>query len=684
MTDTSKFLPPAGLAGYALVWWGVVTGRVVAGVVLAVACEAHRLVGSRWGIDDRQASDAWTLSLLLVAGSFVRGALSEGVGHALYFTIGWLPVTLAPMMLVALYGTRREIPLRVFLDVLVRRVRRRGAEASPAPAAPTAIHIEFGYLGIVALAAGAASPSAAGDGAAALYYPGGCVAVLWALLVATPRARAHPVLLVSVVAAVALVGYAGHIGLHALQLDIEQRIGIALGGDVESGRDWAATAIGSVGRLKLSNAIEWRMSVPEGAPPRYLRRTTYNVYHNGTWFNVRRGGLRPVERVAATDRWVLAQPAPAVLARNAQLRGLVSAETVDLPLPVTPLSITGLPAVGIDRSDLGVVRAHGLKGAVDFTVSFAADLPGDPAPNSDDVVVPAGDASRLAAVLARLGLSAADPATSVRDRLAGFFAKNFSYSTYLPAPEGRGALASFLEKTRTGHCEYFATATVLLLRQAGVPARYATGYAVDEYHPARHEFVLRGLHAHAWAQAWIDGRWSIVDTTPATWIDADRDSLSLLQPLQDWLQGVAYDWQRWQGSESGRRIVQLLAWVTLGALAAFLWFRVFRGGRRHQGARSVAMSASHPGLDSEWFSLEPALGERVGARSADTTPRVWWKRARSEFPGEVARLVDRILELHYRLRFDPRGLTAAERDDLRLGVRECKAFLAQSQARVGD
>jgi transglutaminase-like putative cysteine protease len=41
-------------------------------------------------------------------------------------------------------------------------------------------------------------------------------------------------------------------------------------------------------------------------------------------------------------------------------------------------------------------------------------------------------------------------------------------------------LARFLLRTRSGHCEYFATATVLLLRQLGIPARYAVGYAVHE------------------------------------------------------------------------------------------------------------------------------------------------------------------------------------------------------------
>ena len=38
-------------------------------------------------------------------------------------------------------------------------------------------------------------------------------------------------------------------------------------------------------------------------------------------------------------------------------------------------------------------------------------------------------------------------------------------------------MTRFLCEHRTGHCEYFATATTLLLRAAKIPARYAVGYA---------------------------------------------------------------------------------------------------------------------------------------------------------------------------------------------------------------
>src|SRR5208283_1108864 len=88
-----------------------------------------------------------------------------------------------------------------------------------------------------------------------------------------------------------------------------------------------------------------------------------------------------------------------------------------------------------------------------------------------------------------------------------YFATGFNYSLRAPHHRDRtnhlSWLGYFLKTTHTGHCQYFATATVLLLRQAGMRARYVTGYAVPE--SARHgdTYLVRGRHAHAWALAWL-------------------------------------------------------------------------------------------------------------------------------------------------------------------------------------
>lgn len=84
-------------------------------------------------------------------------------------------------------------------------------------------------------------------------------------------------------------------------------------------------------------------------------------------------------------------------------------------------------------------------------------------------------------------------------------------------PETGGVLKAFLfsrPEERKGHCQYFATSAVLLLRRAGHIARCVVGFASNEIEDRT--AVFRGLHAHAWVEVVnSQGRWQRVDPTPA-------------------------------------------------------------------------------------------------------------------------------------------------------------------------
>jgi hypothetical protein len=88
--------------------------------------------------------------------------------------------------------------------------------------------------------------------------------------------------------------------------------------------------------------------------------------------------------------------------------------------------------------------------------------------------------------------------------------------TPTPSPAGVDPITHFLRTGHAAHCEYFASATVLLLRSAGVPARYVTGYVADEYNDETLVWLARNRDAHAWAEAYDDGtrQWFPVESTP--------------------------------------------------------------------------------------------------------------------------------------------------------------------------
>ena len=69
----------------------------------------------------------------------------------------------------------------------------------------------------------------------------------------------------------------------------------------------------------------------------------------------------------------------------------------------------------------------------------------------------------------------------------------------------RDPVDGFLFDTRRGFCEHYASAFVVLLRAAGIPARVVTGYQGGELNPRGNYLIVRQSDAHAWAEA-IDRR----------------------------------------------------------------------------------------------------------------------------------------------------------------------------------
>lgn len=73
----------------------------------------------------------------------------------------------------------------------------------------------------------------------------------------------------------------------------------------------------------------------------------------------------------------------------------------------------------------------------------------------------------------------------------------------------------FLEESDSGYCVHFATSAAVLLKAAGIPARYATGYMV-QVEEGKTVAVLES-DAHAWVEFWLPGfGWTVLEATPAS------------------------------------------------------------------------------------------------------------------------------------------------------------------------
>jgi LPXTG-motif cell wall-anchored protein len=385
-----------------------------------------------------------------------------------------------------------------------------------------------------------------------------------------------------------------------------------------------------------------------------LREASFDRYFNGTWQNSMRA-FKPVTHDA--ERWIVrdGDAARALTIR----RSLPGGEGV-LALPAGAHAITKLPAATLEMLPTGTVRAVGTPYFVAMAVAYD-ERDEMERPAEADLSVPELLQASFDQVIASDRLDASTPAAKLA-AVQALFATKFAYSLDLSDPKDAGkgrTIVDFLLRDRKGHCEYFATATTLLLRRLGIPARYTVGYSVQDWSELEHAFVVRNRHAHAWTMAYLGGRWVEVDTTPASWATSEaEEARSVFGPVMDafsWLWDRAVDF--WIEHTAGE-ITMALAAIGAGIAAAAGVFILWRRRRK----RSTEPRGPTDKLGRAWRTLEARLAKLGAARRRDETPLAWARRihaAGSEpWRAELLELARR----YYRARFDPMADPAAAQE----------------------
>ncbi|MEM7465828.1 MAG: DUF3488 and transglutaminase-like domain-containing protein, partial [Pseudomonadota bacterium] len=171
-----------------------------------------------------------------------------------------------------------------------------------------------------------------------------------------------------------------------------------------------------------------------------------------------------------------------------------------------------------------------------------------------------------AKLMAKKWLNESNSQIAVIDKALRFFnEQDFIYSL-TPKPLSADSIDSFLFETREGFCEYYASAFVVLMRAAGIPARVVTGYQGGENNALSDFMLIRQRDAHAWAEVYFADRgWVRMDPTSAvaperlslglTQIFPSRRPLSMLDPdnpvaftwnrVRDIWEAVNFNWSRW-------------------------------------------------------------------------------------------------------------------------------------------
>ncbi|MBA4149892.1 MAG: transglutaminase domain-containing protein [Verrucomicrobia bacterium] len=676
---------PPFLMGIALLFWGMQTGFLVFAAVMAVLLETSQFIKSRWEFSEKEYHRIFDLCGLLLLGAGGIASTSEDIRVPVLGLAQWLPFIFLPIIAAQAYGSRNKLTMRT-LSWFLRRRKVGLAEKE--------LNISYIYLGLCLLSAGAVSPGRSGEGifgpfGTRTFYFAVATILIWALFSMRTR-RVHGSVWVILIGCAAFFGYFGQIGLHELQKHLEATVTNWIGQFArrEANLLESQTALGRIGQVKLSGRIVLRLEPQDGSsPPSLLRELSYDTYGNTVWRATRQevGDLS----IETNDVWRLHPDVPSK--SSVRISGYLHKGQGLLALPSGTVELRDLAVGSVKTNVLGMTKVEDGAKFIRFLAKSTPTLSNDSPPIPEDrEQIPEKEEAVLAQIAEELGLNV--PGKTLDEKLRiihAYFQNNFSYSTYITAkhvdPEKKKtALAMFLTETRSGHCEYFATAAVMLARQAGIPARYATGFAVQETSGKGGMYVVRERHAHAWTLVYregdgeLPGLWEDFDTTPASWDEIEAQKASFWQPVSDLWARMTYEFSKWRYSKTNFR--QYAIWLLVPLVIFLVWRIFFSRKRKRIGAGSVANAENvWPGLDSELYEMEEELAGR-GLERMQSEPLTEWKERVQATECVPAEAFKTAVELHVRYRFDPHGLDATERELLRENVRNCLRRLSRKDA----
>jgi hypothetical protein len=680
----------------ALLFWGWQSGFLIVGAVMGVILELSRFLLFRWNLDDTDFSRIWGFCWLLngalalyvltnneagglngmIHGNTAVAAANSTVITATRF-LRWLPMTFFAFIVAQAFNVRESVPL-TGISLVLRWRRRKGGEIF----GDQYLNFSYPYFMVCVFSAGIHANNGSRS-----YFLGTAAMGLWALW--TVRSHRYRLFTwAAALTAVAAVGFVGIIGINQAQRALQnfnaQWMSKFFGHRTDPLQ--TVTSMGRIGELKLSARIVIRLQPAKvGHAPAYLREASYRNFHpaKATWYA---GGtpadFEGIQPEADNTTWNLLPGKKCAEAVNIACyldgwsRDLDAPEGL-LPLPSGCGLLENVPAfMVLKKNKNGALLAAG-RGLVIFDAHYGSGATLDTPPdigttNRFDLSVPTNEIPAVTAAIAELDLPAVANDAEKRRAVAKFFLDKFTYTLWQgfdkKATADSTPLTKFLTTSRSGHCEYFASATVLLLRQLGIPARYAVGYYVHETRGSG--YVVRDRDAHAWCLAWNKEKhcWEDFDTTPPSWVAIEEKRTYFgewFTDVQSWLK-FQYAKFRWRQAN----LQQYIFWTLIPVLVVLLYHIIFRRRGKLGTAKSKQRAVAEmvwPGSDSEFYRLEKRLAARGLPRLTGETLADWLERAVAE-PSlqDLRQPLRELLRLHYRHRFDPRGLDATQREELKL------------------
>ena len=634
--SNSNPIKPRYLGGLSALFWGWQCELIWFALPIAIILEARYYLNRRWALtktDFFRVADLTAIGLVAVVFFLF---LNRQEYHFITTLLAWLPILLFPLVAVLAYSTRPRMPL----DVLFHGLRRQREPVQQS------WDMDYVYLGACLLAAGLNKETS-------YYFP--VVVIIFACSLYQLRSPRFPMkTFVIGLVAILLSATVLHHGIRNTHLGIKKQTELWIAKWISQRTDprKTRTALGKVGQLKLSNSIAFRIKPSSGKPdfPPLLVEAAYNASSGTDWevFDPRFNTIEHKDDFTweFSDTVSYAHPESKIYLEFNRDRSLI-------PVPAELVELNELPATDISMSIYGAVQGIGLIPAPYYRVRYDNEPRLGDEPSPMDLVIPKEHRVALHQVT-----DEQMPAEKAIVFIREFFS-DFEYTLFQNnADITDDPLGYFLQTSKAGHCEYFASATTLLLRQLGIPSRYVVGYAITEWNDEMKMYIVRKRHAHAWASAYLNGRWVPIDTTPQQWLVMEEDRSSVLQPVWDFLDNNQFLFGLWFNDQKLEDHENELYGIGL-VLALILIWRIATSEqvliKREQTTDSSNWTL--PGTDSPFFKIEEQLSI------------LGFRRAKGELMTEWLLRIDRpellpMLTSHNRWRFDPQGISMEEKKNL--------------------
>ncbi len=639
---------PILLLSAALIFWGWQTEMWLFAIPMAVILAGYHLINWRWDFSHDDFRHIAHLCLIILIIVLVYLLTTNHSIYLVYNILQLFPLVFFPLLAAQTYSINESIDILTLFFIKKESIH-------------FTFNLNYFYFALCIFCAGTANTKS-------IYFYMGMFVLTSIALWFIRSQRFSPILWVSLILLAGNIGFIGQMGVYQLQQRLEDSVVAWLSNANSIGQfinsETKQTNIGEIGVLKQSNEILFRVaSDTSTVSPGLLREATYDKYKSSVWI-ASNPTFTPIKPDINGKNWRLGN-------KPTHSSKLTISTTLNkgqglLRLADGTFEIDELPVSKMEKNKYGTIQVNGKVDAITYQVLFNNNLSLDSLPTEDDLQIAKSEREAIYRIVSQLDIIGKSPQT-ILQRVDRFFQQNFRYSLKLTGKNNQSTpLSTFLLQTRSGHCEYFATATTLLLRAVGIPSRYAVGYSVQEFSSLENQYIVRSRHAHAWTLAYIDSRWQAFDTTPADWINLENANAPKLAFLCDLWSLFIFKLSGWLRSSLANNLSQYGWWLILSLIFFQLWklrshHRVHRLSRKHILTKQVTKSDLIK-KDYDFYVIENKLHELGLSRHPSESLKKWINRLKAELP--VPDLIEDlalIIELHYRDRYDPQGIEDSER-----------------------